>query len=288
MAASRAPKQWCLSKLETVNSFENWRQNLLYTLSLDANFAPFLVNGAVWGKQSKATPHRGLISDGEEEPEARRKTREQKVAMLELMLGQIANYCPVISRSTIVKGSTSIDGIWQTIRLHFGFQSTGAHFIDFASIKLEHNERPEDLYQRIMAFSEDNLLRTESGLTHHDQQVTEDEELTPSLENFLVLTWLRLIHSDLPKLVKQRYGTELRSRTLASIKPEVSQALDSLLEELHTSEDARSMRAAVLPSLSLLTNQDGTEYVPCARQPIALTIIFLASVCISPPQTASI
>ena len=36
-----APKQWCLSKVETINSFENWKQNLLYTLSLDSNFTPF-------------------------------------------------------------------------------------------------------------------------------------------------------------------------------------------------------------------------------------------------------
>ncbi|KAL2088290.1 hypothetical protein ACEWY4_015189 [Coilia grayii] len=75
--------------------------------------------------------------------------------------------------------------------------------------------------------------------------ITEDEELTPSLENFVVLTWLRLIHADLPKLVKQRYGTELRSRTLASIKPEISQALDSLLDELQATEDVRAMRTAV-------------------------------------------
>lgn len=35
----------------------------------------------------------------------------------------------------------------------------------------------------------------------------------------------------------------MRSRTLASIKPEISQALESLLEELQSSEDAKSMRA---------------------------------------------
>ncbi|KAL5007239.1 hypothetical protein ScPMuIL_002143, partial [Solemya velum] len=33
---------------------------------------------------------------------------------------------------------------------------------------------------------------------------------SPTLENFVVLTWLRLIHPELPKIVKQRYGTELR------------------------------------------------------------------------------
>ena len=83
-----------------------------------------------------------------------------------------------------------------------------------------------------------------NSLSHHGDLITEDEELTPSLENFVVLTWLKLIHPELPKLVKQRYGTELRSRTLASIKPEVSQALNSLLDEIRASDDARIMRTA--------------------------------------------
>ena len=73
---------------------------------------------------------------------------------------------------------------------------------------------------------------------------TVDEELSPSLENMIVLTWLRLINTALPKLVKQRYGTELRTRTISSIKPEISQALDSLLDEITSAEDAKVMRAA--------------------------------------------
>ena len=240
----RAPKQWCLSKVETINSFENWKQNLLYTLSLDSNFAPFLADGFTWLKKTKAQPLRGLESDGETVPLSRRLTARQKANFLELMLGQIANYCPIISRSTLVKNSTSLEFIWQTIRQHFGFQVTGAQFIDFSDIHLAADERPEDLYQRLAAFVEDSLLRA-NVLTHHGEQVPEDEELTPTLENFIVLTWLRLIHPSLPRLVKQRYGTELRSRTLASIKPEISQALNSLLEEIRTSDDARILRAAV-------------------------------------------
>ena len=244
--SNRAPKQWCLTKIETVNTFENWKQNLQYSLSLDGNFAPYLVEGTQWLKKSRSTPYRGFQDDPETVPAAQRRSKSQKVNMLELMLGQIANYCPVSSRSTIVKNSTSMDSIWQTIRLHYGFQSTGAHFIDFASIHYEpENERPEVLYQRLMAFAEDNLLRKETDITHHGDSIIEDEELTPSLENFIVLTWLRLINKDLPRLVKQRYGTELRSRTLASIKPEVFQALDSLLEEIQSSNDARIMKAAV-------------------------------------------
>jgi hypothetical protein len=122
--------------------------------------------------------------------------------MLELMLRQIANYCPVISRSTIVQNSVSIDSIWQTIRLPYGFQSTGAHLFHFASIRSEPYERPEDLYRRIMAYIEDNLLRRDMGISHHGQDIEEDDELSPSLESIAVLMWLRYVHADLPKRVK--------------------------------------------------------------------------------------
>ena len=93
-----------------------------------------------------------------------------------------------------------------------------------------------------MAFFEDNLLSVNCGLTHHGEQVTVDEDLSPTLENTIVFLWLKLIHRGLPLLVKQKYGSELRNKSLASIKPEISQALASLLEELRSIEDTKAMR----------------------------------------------
>ena len=242
MNSNRAPKQWSLTKNETITTFEAWRQNLQYSLSLDANFAPFLADTFTWLKKSSTAPTRGLESDGDDVPTTRRRTAFQKNLHLDLMLGQIANFCPVISRSSIVKNSTSISSVWQAIRAHYGFQSTGARFLDFSDIKLEVDERPEDLFQRLMSFTEENLLVANGPIAHHGANLTADEEMTPTLENMVVLTWLKLIHTALPALVKQRYGTELRSKTLASLKPEISQALDSLLKEIRSTADTKVLR----------------------------------------------
>lgn len=119
-----APKQWSLTKHETITSFEAWRQNLQYTLSLDRNFASFLADGVTWLKKSPGSPVRGFQDDAESVPQSK---------------------------------------------------------------------------------------------------------------------------------VKQRYGTELRSKSLASLKPEISQALDSLLKEIHTTTDAKILRSTAsklrLPSV---------------------------------------
>ena len=118
----------------------------------------FLVDGVQWEKKTNANQLRDVQYDEDSIPEANRLPTEQKVNHLELLLGQIANYCPIISRNTIVKNSTSMNSIWQAIRMHFRFQSTGGHFLDFCNIKLQPEERPEDLFQRLMAFVNDNLL----------------------------------------------------------------------------------------------------------------------------------
>ena len=136
----RAPEQWVLTKNETVTSFESWHQNLQYTLALESNFAPFLVERATWKEKNRTNPLRGFTDDGDTVPKAQRKTAQQKVALLDLMLGQIADFCPVISCNSIIKSSTSTDNIWQTIRLHFGFHTSGAHFLDLSGIRLYHNE----------------------------------------------------------------------------------------------------------------------------------------------------
>jgi hypothetical protein len=240
----RAPKQWCLSKHESINSYERWQRNQIYTLSQDPNFAGFLIPSAKWEKKGRNNPKRGYTDDTTGDQDKRR-TADQKVTHLESMLGQIANYCPVISAKTIINNSTSINSVWQSIRLHFGFQSTGGHFLDLSDIHLEPEERPEDLYQRINSFVDDCLLTVNGIITHHGEKLEEDEYMTPTLENFIILYWLKLVHPELPKQVKLRYSTELRSRTLASLKPEISGALDSLLDEIQTSCDAKAMRANV-------------------------------------------
>ena len=78
--------------------------------------------------------------------------------------------------------------------------------------------------------------------------MSEDEELSPSLENLIVFLWLELIHTNLPALVKQRYGAQLRDKTLASMKPEISQALSSLLDELKSTEEVKVMHSRISQS----------------------------------------
>ena len=98
---------------------------------------------------------------------------------------------------------------------------------------------------RLAGVIEDKLLSAYGNIQHDGEAPEADEKLSTSLENMVVLTWLRLIHRELPNLVKQWNGTELRSQTLASLRPEISQVLDSLLNEIHSAADVKVLRASL-------------------------------------------
>ena len=160
MNTNRAPKQWSLTKHKSITTFEAWRQNLQYSLSLDSNFALFLANGMNWQKTTV-------------------KPNPLPVAVLPSRRTCNLNCCLFLyNQNSIAKNSTSINSIWQSIRAHYGFQSTGPHFLYFSNIKLEAGERPVDLYQMLMSFTEDSLLVANGNITHHGDVIAVDEELT--------------------------------------------------------------------------------------------------------------
>ena len=243
MAGSCAPKQWTLTKDETLTSFTNWTANLLYILSLDSNFALFLIDSCTWTKKTPSSPTRRFVDDGSNVPAAQHRTAAQNCAHLDLLLGQIANCATVISRNTIGKGSFSLNHIWSTIGEHYGFQTTGSRFIDLTQIRIQSDKKPEDLYQRLVSFFDDNVVTIEGGLLHHGSVIDVDEDIPPSIENVIILLWLERIHPGLPGLVKQQYGAEVRNKTRTSIKPEISKALDALVNELQSIEESCTMRA---------------------------------------------
>ena len=60
---NRAPKQWPLTTSETLNTFKNWKENMLYTFSLDTSFKPYLKPNVTWGQLTSASPNRGFTDD---------------------------------------------------------------------------------------------------------------------------------------------------------------------------------------------------------------------------------
>ena len=234
---AKAPKPWKLTESESFSSYTSWQSNILYVLSREKNFEPFLAKDAQWLKSSAANPKRGLVDDGGENG----VTAAQKVILLEQMLGLIAQYVPHYLTNDIVKATTCLDDVWQAVRKYYGFKQSEVQKL--SSIVWEDNECPERLYQRLIAHLQDNLFCKDSPLHNDGVKVTVSEEISPTVEHPSVLCWMELIHPGLPALVQHTFAYDLQRMSLKDLQPQICDALDGFLEELRN--EATVSRAQV-------------------------------------------
>lgn len=67
-----------------------------------------------------------------------------------------------------------------------------------------------------MSFIKENLLLANGYILHCGEVLGSDEEnIHTYIQNLVVVTWLRLVHSDLPSVIKQCYDTGLKSNSQA-------------------------------------------------------------------------
>ena len=224
----KSPRPRELEENETFSSFECWKGTLEYYLGLDDRFAEFLDETFTW-KPKGVSPNRGL-EDIKLENDVT-ITAAKRAKYLDIFLGQIACYATVISRETIVRDCRSMKEIFHKLRTHYGLSKSGSSILDVVGIKRKGNESAETLYQRILSLVDSTLLTPDSDLCHHGEPDI-DECRTPTVENLVVCLWLKALHPSLPQLVKQRYATQLKDNTLASIREEISGCISELLAEL--------------------------------------------------------
>jgi hypothetical protein len=114
---------------------------MLYYLSQDKSFHPYLKDDVEWQKAASSNPDRGFTDDAD--TVENKQTAVQKVATLEQMLGLVSQWVPHYVANDIVYGSTSISSIWSCIRKYYGFQQSETNFMKFSTITWEEGERPE-------------------------------------------------------------------------------------------------------------------------------------------------
>ena len=231
-----------LTENETISSFTSWKQNLEFQLMTSSDFAPFMARNVTW-RPSKVE-YRGLADDGDEVPVANRKTAIHKHALLDHMIRLISSYCPEHIQSEIERKCTSMEWIWQRIRRHYGFSQSEVHFLKLASIKLESNERYETFFQRIMAHLYDNLLTVGSSIKFDGEEITENEEMSPTVERLAVFLWLHFIDDRLPSYVSRVYAKDLQFHSIKDLQPQISMNMKSILEELNAQEEIKIQYSA--------------------------------------------
>jgi hypothetical protein len=255
---SRGAKPWKLTEEETFSSFSSWKNNLVFNLRKEKDFKQFLKEDAPteWESLTSQNPKRGFAGG----------QAEETATNLNSMLGYIASYSPSFLATDIEKNCTSIDSVWQCIREYFRFGQSEVQFMKLLTITREENERPQRLYQRILAHLQDNLLQKDSKLKHNGKIATKNEDMSPTIERIAVLRWLELLHPKIPALVQRTFAYDLQRSTLKDLQPQIADALDGLMDEIHAEEECKADRTQTsLRHVSSPMYQDDEEDIQAAR-----------------------
>ena len=132
---------------------------------------------------------------------------KERLSGVALGHGQKHENCSVVSHNSVVKNSTWLNNIWQMIRQHFGFQFSGVHISDWSNITLQSDDRQRDLYQRLIYIND--FFAASRNIYQHEGPVTVVEDLGRTLQDNIVVLWLKLIHRGPIQLVKQLYNSSL-------------------------------------------------------------------------------
>ena len=96
----KPPKPYHLKKVETLATFEAWKHNQLYNIRADPVYKAFLAANSTWRKAGRVV-NCGMVDDAPEA--ANSQSAAEKCEVLTMILEGIANWCPHISRTFIVK-----------------------------------------------------------------------------------------------------------------------------------------------------------------------------------------
>ena len=122
--------------------------------SLDPNFAAFLLEDTTWLRKTSSSPLRRFENDGEDVLEANRRYsfRVDAWANSQLLPGYFSEHNRQEFHFCKRNMASNSCPLWLPI-------NWSTLFLDFNNIRLQPDERPEDLYQRILSFIDDSSLK---------------------------------------------------------------------------------------------------------------------------------
>ena len=184
--------------------------------------------------------------------EAKKRTLKRKRnAQLSRMIQHIVTFVHYTEADDIDQSSTGLDWIFSFLQQHYNILPKGANFLKISEQTYKSSMVPQVFYKQFRADFLNNLRKKGEKVSHKGVAVLqEDEKLSPSFEDAIVLWSLEKIEPRLPAKVRKDYEHRLDGNTyLIDLQPSIFQAIPSMLADLD--RDAEGSAATVPPDADL-------------------------------------
>ena len=142
--------------------------------------------------------------------------------------------CPYTLTNNLDQLCTSFSWLLTHLEQYYHIQKSGAHFLSISDTRFNAADSHENFYMELHAAVKDSLRKQgELLLFRNNEPLVEDEEMSPTLENMVVLLWLERIDPRLPKKVSTTFAHQMVGNTsLRDLQPTICGRLPGLLQEL--------------------------------------------------------
>ena len=227
---------------------------------------PFLGEVSLNDAKTK-NEHTVLLAEAKERQ--RKKLKVARNNQLARMIQHIASFVHYTEQDDIVQYSTSVNWVWKYLEDHYNIAPKGANFLRITKHHYKSGALPATFYKEFRASFLDNLRKKDEpvGTRKPGAKLNEDEVLTPSFEDAIVLWTLEKIDPRLPMKVSKDYEHRLGQGTyLSDLSSSIFQAIPSMLEDLDQAS-GRAMRAFSTPSVPTLPFETQPEVAMDAFNP---------------------
>ena len=260
----KAPNPLPASGVDIV-TFKCWKNTLIAHIQQDSNHHHFMPGGkySTWTAADLGTRIQDLDEDDEDKLvlDGKRDRSGEVVynaemtrllnkrnAQLAKFITHVATLCHHTENDDITNHSTSLDWMFEYLKRHYGLETKGANFMNVSEHIFKKGTPYQTFYKQYRASFIDNLRKQGDVVCYkNNYTLLEDEKLTPTFENAIVLWALDKIDPRLPAKVKRNYGHQMTGNvTLRDVQPVIFEHIDSMLEELDQSQTSKLLASQSL------------------------------------------
>ena len=276
----KAPTPLPASGVDVV-TFKVWRNTLIAHIQQDANHYQFMEGGrySTWQAREigKYVPTLA-VDDPDKRVLDEKKTNltlsnanydvaievltSKRNAQLAKFITHVATLVHYTEHDDVTMQSTSLEWIFSYLRKHYGLETKGANFMNISNHIFKKGTPHQTFYKQYRSSFLDNLRKAGDVVKYkNNKTLDEDEQLSPSFENAIVLWSLEKIDARLPAKVKKNYGHQMTGNTtLRDIQPVVFENIPGMLEELDTAAHTKAHALAIpeTPNLNALHSRRGS------------------------------
>lgn len=228
----------------TDTQFEIWKEELEVYLEIEEKFRKFLPGGRYqnWSA-AEENEHRIEVNIAPDTPEKLPDIRRE----LRQFITIVAKFVHQDYYNPIVRHSTSLKWIYSKIRQDHNIERQGIHFFNIIDLKWDPTEQttPIGFYNQYRSLIMGNLGKRGDVIEWKNETLKEDEKLTPSHEDFILLTVLQHLHSKLPQYVREHYAHKMgATKRLMDFKTEILSKAKQYIQEIELQDATTETHAA--------------------------------------------